>query len=199
MDIAIRSYDKKIHNIQLTGEVNEGMFTKLAEAFDNILKSDDEIDINNQQAMNNLQIEYVQKHPDINIYLSSFGGNVYDMLSIYDMIRRIQHSYVVNLYCYGKVMSAATIIMLAVDKEHRFAALNTTFMIHTLSSLNFGKIKELEENVEETKRLHNIIWSIYKDNTTIPDDKLNDVYEKKQDWFFDSFDAKLNGLITDIV
>ena len=111
----------------------------------------------------------------------------------------MQKSYVVNIYCYGKVMSAGTIIMLAVDKEHRFASTYTTFMIHSLSSIEIGKIKELEDNVDEAKRMHNIMWDIYKENTKIPEDKLKDIYEKKQDWFLTSIEALEYGLIRQIV
>lgn len=121
------------------------------------------------------------------------------MLAIYDEIKRLNQEYVVNIYCVGKIMSAGTIIMLSVDLEHRFAYHNTTFMYHTLSSFNYGKMKDMEEDVTESKRLHNVMWNIYKENTEIPVEKLNEIYKCKKDWYITAEKAKKYGIINKIV
>lgn len=127
------------------------------------------------------------------------GGCIYDMLAIYDEIKRLTNEYEVNIYCVGKIMSAGTIIMLAVDLEHRFAYANTTFMYHTLSGFDMGKIKEMEENVEENKRLHKLMWTIYKENTEIPSEKLDEIYKCKKDWFITSKEAIKYKIINKII
>ena len=137
--------------------------------------------------------------PAINIYLSTFGGYIYDMFSIYDEIKSLQKEYEVNIYCVGKIMGAGTIIMLSVDLEHRFAYSNTTFMYHTLSSMSLGKVKEMEENVEESKRLHKEMWKIYKENTKIPIDKLDEIYKCKKDWYISSNQALKYKIIGKVV
>ena len=121
------------------------------------------------------------------------------MLSIYDEIKRIQTEYVVNIYCVGKVMSAGTIIMLAVDFEHRYAYTNTTFMYHSISGFSVGKIKDIEENAEEQKRLHKLMWNIYKENTKIPIEKLDELYKCKKDWYITSKEAIKYKIINKII
>ena len=86
-------------------------------------------------------------------------------------------------------MSAGTIIMLAVDLQHRSAYANTTFMYHTLSGGTWGKVKDMEENVDESKRLHKLMWNIYKENTSIPEEKLDEIYKCKKDWYITSQQA----------
>ena len=121
------------------------------------------------------------------------------MLAIYDEIKRLTNDYIVNIYCVGKIMSAGTIIMLAVDLDHRFAYTNTTFMYHTLSSITHGKIKDMEENVDEDKRLHKLMWNIYKENTKIPEEKLDEIYKCKKDWYITSKEALKYKIIGKII
>ena len=160
---------------------------------------DDDIADQNLASLMSVGIEVQIIRPPINIYLNTYGGVVLDMLAIYDEIKKLQNEYIVNIYCVGKVMSAGTIIMLAVDYEHRFAYANTTFMYHSLSSWSAGKMKDVEENVEESKRLHKLMWKIYKENTAIPEEKLDEIYKCKKDWYITSEKSKRNKIISKII
>ena len=188
-EFTIKTYDAKLHNIYLKGDVDEDMWSALVDKINEIKAADKEIDEMNVGTLSLFGIEAQAIHPSINIYLSTFGGYIYDMLSIYDELVALQKQYVVNIYCVGKIMSAGTIIMLAVDIEHRFSYHNTTFMYHSLSGSAWGKLKDMEENVEENKRLHKIMWTIYKERTAIPADKLDEIYKCKKDWFITAKDA----------
>ena len=182
-EFTIKTYDAKLHNIYLKGDVDEDMWNALVDKINEIKSADKEIDEMNIGTLSLFGIEAQALRPSINIYLSTFGGYIYDMLSIYDELVSLQKEYIVNIYCVGKIMSAGTIIMLAVDTEHRFSYPNTTFMYHTLSGWTDGKIKDIEENVEEKKRLHKLMWNIYKEKTEIPTDKLDEIYKCKKDWY----------------
>jgi ATP-dependent protease ClpP protease subunit len=72
-------------------------------------------------------------------------------------------------------------------------------MYHSLSSWAIGKVKDIEESTEESKRLHKIMWNIYKANTAIPKDKLDDIYKSKIDWFITSDQAKKFKIISKIL
>jgi len=198
-DFTIKSFDEKIHNIYITGIVGEDMWQTVVDKINDIKSADNEIVEQNEVSLKGAGIEFKIVKPDINIYLCTYGGSVYDMLAIYDEIKRLTQEYVVNIYCVGKIMSAGTIIMLAVDLEHRFAYPNTTFMYHTLSSGYDGKMKDMEEDVIESKRLHNVMWNIYKENTGIPIEKLKEIYKCKKDWYITAEKAKKYGIISKIV
>ena len=198
-EFTIKTYDTKIHNIYLKGVVDENMWQTLVDKINEIKAADKEIDETNIGTLSLFGIDVQAIHPSVNIYISTCGGYIYDMLAIYDEIHKLQNDYIVNIYCVGKIMSAGTIIMLAVDLQHRFAYTNTTFMYHTLFGYTYGKIKEMEENVEETKRLHKLMWNIYKENTNIPEEKLNEIYKCKKDWFITAKEAIKYKIINKIV
>jgi len=198
-DFNIKTYDNRLHNIYITGEVDETMWQTFVDKINEIKAADREIDEINVGTLSLFGIEAQAIHPPINIYLNTYGGCIHDMLAIYDEIRVLTTLYEVNIICTGKVMSAGTIIMLAVPLDHRFSYSNTTFMYHSLSAFAFGKIKEMEENVEESKRLHKIMWNIYKTNTAIPKEKLDEIYKSKIDWFITADQAKKYKIISKII
>ena len=198
-EFTIKTYDPKIHNIYINGDVDEKMWQTLVDKINEIKAADKEIDEINIGTLSLFGIDAQAIHPPVNIYLSTYGGDVYEMLSIYDVIKELTNTYEVNIFCSGKIMSAGTIIMLAVDLEHRFSYQNTTFMYHTLSGWSWGKMKDIEENVEEKKRLHKLMWNILKEKTEIPEEKLDEIYKCKKDWFISSKEALKYKIIGKII
>ena len=198
-EFTIKTFDEKIHNIYIKGDVDESMWQNLVDKINEIKSADNDIADQNMASLASVGIQAQIIRPSINIYLSTFGGYIYDMMAIYDEIKRLSKEYEVNIYCVGKIMSAGTFIMLAVDLEHRFAYQNTTFMYHTLSGGCYDKIKQMEEDVEENKRLHKIMWNIYKENTEIPEEKLDEIYKCKKDWYITAQQAKKYKIISDII
>ena len=198
-EFTIKTYDSKLHNVYLTGEVDETMWSTFVDKINEIKSADKEIDETNVGTLSLFGLTCQAIHPPINIYLNTYGGCIHDMLAIYDEIKALTQEYEVFIYCVGKIMSAGTVIMLAVDLQHRVSYPNTTFMYHTLAGYDIGKMKDLEENVEESKRLHKIMWNIYKENTAIPDDKLDDIYKCKKDWYITAEQAKKYKIISKIL
>lgn len=134
--------------------------------------------------------------PPIKVMMNSPGGYIYDALAIYDMINKRNDMICM---CSGKVMSAATFILLGFNPELRFATENTTFMIHQPSSMTYGRLKDMEEDVEETKRLHKIITNIYLKNTNMGKELLDKIYKEKKDYYFTAKEALKLGFIKKII
>ena len=198
-DFTIKTFDEKIHNIYLNGDVDEEMWSTLVDKINEIKSADDDISDQNLASLMSIGIQAKIIRPPINIYLCTYGGYIHDMFAIYDEIKALSNDYIVNIYCVGKIMSAGTVIMLAVDLDHRFSYANTTFMYHTLSGGAYGKIKDIEENAEENKRLHKIMWTIIKENTKIPEEKLEEIYKCKKDWYISAEQAKKYKIISKII
>lgn len=72
-------------------------------------------------------------------------------------------------------------------------------MYHQVSSVARGKLKEIEEDVVETKRLQVKIEEMTLECTKITKDKLEKVYKKKEDWFLDAKDAIKWGCVDEII
>lgn len=198
-DMTLKSFDYKLHTINLTGVVDESMFTSLIERIVDIENADNDIINENRPIYDALGIEQNVKLPKITIYLSTLGGYVYEGLSIYDAIKRLQKKYEVDIICTGKVMSMGTAIMMAVDLEHRFATSMTTFMIHEVSSLALGKLEEMKEDVQEAERLNDILSNILINSTKITMKQLKDVHAHKKDWHFDANEALELEMISEIL
>ena len=134
--------------------------------------------------------------PPIRVLMNSPGGLIYEALALYDMIDGREDMLCM---CSGKVMSAATFILLAFPFDKRVATKNTTFMIHQPSSWCVGKLKDMEEDVRETKRLHKVITDIYLKKSKLTKEILNKNFNEKEDWYFTAKDALKYGLISKIV
>lgn len=162
-----------------------------------------DLEINNNKAvLQSLNIDVNSiKYKPIEIYLHTYGGSIYDGFATHNIISEHinKHNFDINIKCSGHVMSMGIILLLSVPYENRFAFKNTTFMIHTVASMEWGKIKELEDNVKETKRLHNIVNDIILKNTDITQEQLDKVYREKIDWYIDAEEALKLKLISKII
>ena len=69
-------------------------------------------------------------------------------------------------------------------------------LIHQLISGIYGKYNELEDDMENNKHLMATIKSIYKEYTTIPMKKLDEIL--KHDLWFDSETCLGDGLVDEI-
>lgn len=105
-----------------------------------------------------------ESNDPIKITLSSYGGDVYSGFEVYDAIRESKAP--VHIHAMGKIMSAGLLIFLAAD--HRTSSKNTTFMAHSVSTGMEGKLKDLEIDVIETKRLNDKILNILTERTKKP-------------------------------
>jgi ATP-dependent Clp protease protease subunit len=135
------------------------------------------------------------KRNPINIYIDSPGGCVYScfgLLSIMDSSKTPIHTYVT-----GSAMSAGFMILIHGSK--RFGYKNSTLMYHQASTGFWGKVKDMEADYEETKRLQNKIESMVLDKTKITKKKLKEIYNSKHDWYIGSLEAIKWGIIDEIV
>ena len=133
--------------------------------------------------------------PHIQMLLSTYGGCVYDGLSLYDAIKNSKTE--VDITCFGKIMSMGIVLLLAA--KTRKAYRNTTFMIHEGSSGAIGKVSDMEDSIDESKRLNDIYFGIIESETKIPKTKLDEIRKRRKDWYFTAEEALEYGLITEII
>lgn len=194
----IKEIELKDRTITLFNEVDESTISSAVEKIVQI-NQDDEVWIRNAYtAMEASGVKFNLSSiemPHIQVLLSTYGGNVYDGLSLYDAIKNSKTD--VDITCFGKIMSIGIIILLSA--KTRKAYRNTTFMIHELTSGVIGKVADMEESIDEAKRLNKILFDIIKKETKISPSLLDDIYIKKKDWFFTAEEALDMGLITEII
>ena len=194
----IKEIESKEITITIFNDVDESSMSSAIEKIFQINQSDEEWIRNLYNILNASCAKFdssVVEMPHIQVLLSTYGGDVYDGLSLYDAIKNSNTE--VDVTCFGKIMSMGIIILLA--SKNRKAYRNTTFMIHEISSGAIGKLADLEESVDEAKRLNKVLFDIIEKETKITKTQLEEVYNKKQDWFLTAEEALKLGLITEII
>ena len=195
----IKEIELNERNITIFNDVDESSMSSAVEKIFKINQEDEEWVRNIYRAMDAAGVKKFDpiaiEMPHIQVLLSTYGGSVYDGLSLYDAIKGSKTE--VDVTCFGKIMSMGIIIMLAA--KNRRAYRNTTFMIHEMSSISIGKVADMEDELNETKRLNKILFDIIKNETEITKKKLDEIYEKKKDWYLTAEEALELGLITEII
>lgn len=95
------------------------------------------------------------------IHLSTYGGDVYEGLCIYDQIRLLRSP--VTIIASGKVMSAGSFIYLAGDL--RLATPNVSFMFHSVHDELAGHVHDIKIDLKEAEDLQKRMIKIYKTRT----------------------------------
>lgn len=131
----------------------------------------------------------------IKIYIDSYGGYVYQILGLISVMETSKTS--IHTICTGTAMSCGFVMLISGHK--RFAYKHSTMMYHQVSALKYGKMKDLEESVFESKRLQKKIEELTLEKTKITEKLLKKNYKKKQDWYMTSKEAKKLGVIDEIL
>lgn len=136
--------------------------------------------------------------PFIPVVISSYGGSVYAMFEMVDIIKSI--GVPVATIVIGKAMSAAVLLASLGAEGMRFASPDATFMIHEVSMGADGKIGEVESSTEEGSRLNRLMLSMLAKNLGKSPDFFSDkIHEKEHaDWFITVEEAKEMGLVNNI-
>jgi ATP-dependent Clp protease protease subunit len=100
--------------------------------------------------------------PIIPIIIDSYGGDVYSLLSMIDVIEN--SSKPVATVCVGKAMSCGAILLSCGHKGHRYIGNHATVMIHDVSAYSDGKFEEVKSNARETTRLQKEMFNILDKN-----------------------------------
>jgi len=133
----------------------------------------------------------------IHLVVSTYGGAVHEMFSLYDVMKFIPAPvYTVGL---GKVMSAGSLILAAGEKGHRMIGASTRVMIHSLSAGFFGNLFELVNEIDEIKRLQDMYVSKMVAETKMCKNDVNAMLKTKVDSVFSAQQAVELGIVDKII
>ena len=131
----------------------------------------------------------------INLFCDSYGGYVYQCLGLLGVIEKSQTP--VHTIVTGCAMSCGFLI--AITGHKRFAYDKATFMYHQISSGAIGKLKDIEEEVIESKRLQKILEEHTLAKTKMTEKELEKCYDEKKDWYITPKQALKYGIIDSII
>jgi ATP-dependent Clp endopeptidase proteolytic subunit ClpP len=194
----IKEIEVKERTITIFNDVEEGSMATAIEKIFQINQEDEAWKRNLCSVMDMSGIKFdptAIDMPHIQMLMSTYGGCVYDGLSLYDAIKNSKTE--VDITCFGKIMSMGIVLLLAA--KTRKAYRNTTFMIHEGSAGAIGKVSDMEDSIDESKRLNDIYFGIIESETKIPKAKLDEIRKRRKDWYFTAEEALEYGLITEII
>ena len=133
------------------------------------------------------------KDKDINLVLSSYGGDVYAMLGTIDYFKTLPVK--VNTHCVGACMSAAAVI-LACGTGKRTMSRNSTVMVHEGSAFEVGKTSDVLKGADHLKKLQTNINRILGKVTNKDQEFWEEV--SKQDTYLTADECLEYGIIDEI-
>jgi ATP-dependent Clp protease protease subunit len=179
----------KARNLYLPEQVTQESMNKLTKSIIEINEDDEYLvklyEIN----------DVVYKPQPIKLYIDSYGGAVYQcfgLLGIIDKSATPIHTIVT-----GAAMSCG--FMILISGHRRFGYSHSTPLYHQVSVGFYGKIKDMEERLEETKRLQKKIEELTLERTSISKKKLKDILKNKIDWYMNVEEALELGVIDEII
>ena len=131
---------------------------------------------------------------DINLVISSYGGDVYSMLGTIDYFKTLPVK--VNTHCVGACMSAAAVI-LACGTGERTMTENSTVMVHEGSAFEHGKTSDVLKGADHLKKLQKNINRILSEVTN-KDIRFWDRVSK-QDTYLTSEECLEYGIVDKII
>lgn len=138
-------------------------------------------------------IQYSDGKKDVNLIISSYGGDVYAMLGTIDYFKSLPVK--VNTHCIGACMSAAAVI-LACGTGKRTMTENSTVMVHEGSAFEVGKTSDVIKGADHMKKLQININRILGDVTKKTQKFWEDI--SHQDTYLTSEECLDYGIIDEI-
>lgn len=140
-----------------------------------------------EKAVEKFKISFMKaeqsKQSVIPIYIDSYGGEVYSLLAMIDVLKSSNKK--IATIVQGKAMSCGAVLFTMGNEGLRFMGANSTLMIHDVSSYAHGKNDELKVSAEEADRLNTKIYQIMSRNIGKSDEYLKSIVHDKShaNWY----------------
>ncbi len=142
-----------------------------------------------------LYLDSADSGKDISIYINSPGGSVYAGYGIYDTMQFISSD--VSTICTGIAASMAAVLLVAGQKEKRFALKHSRVMIHQPLGGAQGQASDIEITAREIAKVKQELYKIISDHSGKPIEDI--ARDADRDYWMTSAEAKEYGMIDEIL
>ncbi len=125
-----------------------------------------------------------------NVNINSFGGSLYEGLSMFDFVKGSE----IEVGCIGVCASAATLPLLASSK--RWGTPNSRYLIHNPLQMAYGNAKDMQEVSKELLFEQERALNLYVSNLTIEKEEIQSLMDAEE--ILDAKEALRIGLIKEI-
>ena len=135
----------------------------------------------------------------IEFFISSNGGSVNDMFAIYDVMGLVKNKRDIATFGYGRVASAAVVLLAGGTKGKRHIAKNARLMIHHCSSDLGGSHPTIRSSFAELKKVEAMMIQALADNSELSVGEYYNIFSKNTDEYFSAEEALEMGLVDKII
>jgi ATP-dependent Clp protease protease subunit len=136
---------------------------------------------------------------DIEFFISTGGGSVNEMFTIYDLMGLIKEYRDIATFGFGKVASAGVPLLAAGTKGKRYIGKHTRLMLHHCSSNASGPRPSLRANFEELKKVEDMMVQVLASHTNLSPGEIYNIMSKNTDEYFSAEEALEMGIVDKII
>ncbi len=135
----------------------------------------------------------MDKSSPIKLIISTYGGSVDEMFSLYDVIKYIPCP--VHTIAIGKVMSAGVLLVAAGSKGNRLVGKSTRLMIHPISAGQEGTVFQMRNELAETSRMQALMEQLLVSETKMSKAAVAALMKKGLDTYITAKEAVKLGIV----
>jgi ATP-dependent Clp protease protease subunit len=155
----------------------------------------------NEHSISNVIVQLLQlaniSHKPIHLVVSTYGGSVDEMFSLYDTIKFLPCP--VHTIALGKVMSAGVLLLSAGVKGNRMIGRSARIMMHPISGGVVGNVFEEMNEVKEHERLQNLMVESLVRETSMSKEEIEKIMKAGHDYFLTPEQAIKMGIVDKLV
>ena len=137
-----------------------------------------------------------QNHKPIHLVISTYGGSVDEMFSLYDTIKFLPCP--VHTIALGKVMSAGVLLLASGVKGKRLIGRSARIMIHPVSGGLYGNVFEALNEVKEHQRLQELMADALQRETKMTREDVDKFMKAGHDCYITPEEAIRLGIVDSI-
>lgn len=142
-----------------------------------------------------LYLSNVSKERDINMYINSGGGSVINGLALIDTMDFVPNA--IRTTCIGMCASMGAVLLSNGLKGERSILKHGRVMIHSVSSGYEGHTKDIEIQVEQTKKCQKDVYSVLAKNLGKTYEEIETLCDR-DNWFIGEEAVKL-GIVDKVI
>jgi ATP-dependent Clp protease protease subunit len=154
----------------------------------------------NEHSISNVIVQLLSfaniNHKPIHLVVSTYGGSVDEMFSLYDTIKFLPCP--VHTIALGKVMSAGVLILASGVKGKRLIGSNARVMVHPISGGVYGNVFEVMNEAKEHKRLQELLINSLVKETKMSKEKVVEIMTTGHDYYLTAEEAIKLGIVDKI-
>ena len=136
---------------------------------------------------------------DIEFFISSGGGSVNDTFALYDLMQLIKDNRDIATFGYGKVSSAAVLLLAAGTKGKRHISAHTRLMLHHCSTSTAGTHPDIRANIGELQKVEEMMVQALADNSQLSVGEIYEIISRNTDKYFSAEEALEMGIVDKII